>query len=135
LGLADRVRFLGQCSDVGLVYDACDVFVLSSLCEACPYALLEAMAHELPVVATRVGGVPEIVVDGETGFLAAPRDAESLAGALAKLIDSPELRRRQGQAARERVVKHFHEADMVRRTIQLYRELLRDVIPNGKTTH
>lgn len=123
-GVADRVVFLGFQSDVTLVLDACDVFVLSSLSEALPFALLEAMAHELPAVGTTVGGVPEVIIPGETGFLAAPRDPTSLAAAIRPLLLSAELRERMGRAARERVFKHFHEADMVRKTIEVYHQVL-----------
>jgi glycosyltransferase involved in cell wall biosynthesis len=123
-GVADRVAFLGFQSDVNLVLDACDVFVLSSLSEALPFALLEAMAHELPAVGTTVGGVPEVIIPGETGFLAPPRDGAALATAIRPLLESTGLRAKLGRAGRERVVKHFHEADMVRRTIDLYHHML-----------
>lgn len=125
LGVASRVHFLGFQSDVGLVYDALDVFLLSSLCEALPYALLEAMSHELPVVGTRVAGVPEVIVEGEVGFLADPRDPESLIRAALPLVDSSDLRTRLGAAGRERVIRHFHERDMVAKTIEVYRSMLR----------
>lgn len=124
LGVAERVHFLGQCADVRGVLEALDVFLLPSLCEALPYALLEAMAVGLPAVSTRVGGVPEVVVPGETGFLVPPRDAGAIAAALRPLLDAPELRQRLGGAARERVVRHFQERDMVRRTLQVYRTVL-----------
>jgi glycosyltransferase involved in cell wall biosynthesis len=132
LGIADRVRFLGFCRDVQRVYDALDVFVLSSLCEALPYALLEAMATRLPVVGTTVAGVPEVIIQGETGFLVGARDANALAGAIRPLLDSPELRERMGQAGRERVVRHFNEADAVQKTISVYREML-GRRPNGQS--
>ena len=125
LGIGDRLRFLGFCADVRIVYEALDIFVLPSLCEALPYALLEAMAARLPAIGTRVGGVPEMIVEGETGLLVPPRDAKALAGALRRLIDLPELRERMGQAGRERVIRHFDEKEMVRQTIRVYRDLLR----------
>jgi glycosyltransferase involved in cell wall biosynthesis len=123
-GVSDRVVFLGFQSDVNAVFDVCDAFVLSSLCEALPFALLEAMAHELPVVGTAVGGVPEVIVPGETGFLAPARNAAALAAAARPLLASRDLRIRLGRAGRERVTKHFHEADMVRNTINVYRQML-----------
>jgi len=95
-GGADFVHFVGFHHDVQPVLDALDVFVLPSLSEALPYALMEAMAGGLPCVASDVGGVPEIVAAGETGFLAAPADAPSLAGALSPLLRSKELARQNG---------------------------------------
>jgi glycosyltransferase involved in cell wall biosynthesis len=124
LGITDRVRFMGFVNDVQPVFDALDVFALSSLCEALPYALLEAMATELPVIGTSVGGVPEVISVGETGFIVPPRNADALARALTPLLDSPELRERMGKAGRQRVLRHFQECDMVRRTLELYRDLL-----------
>ena len=124
LGVADRVVFLGFQSDVNLVLDACDVFVLPSLCEALPFALLEAMAHELPAVGTRVGGIPEVIVPDQTGFVAPPRDGAALARAIRPLLESPELRERFGKAGRERVVRHFGESEMVEKTIGVYRKML-----------
>ena len=124
LGVADRVTFLGFRSNVNEVFDACDVFVLSSLCEALPFALLEAMAHELPTVGTTVGGVPEVIVPNDTGLLVPPRDPIALANAIRPLLDSADLRERMGRAGRDRVVRHFHEAEMVRKTIDVYRKML-----------
>jgi glycosyltransferase involved in cell wall biosynthesis len=133
-GLADRVRFLGFQADVQPVLDAADVFALPSLWEAMPYALLEAMAAGLPVVASSVAGVPEVVVQDETGLLIPPRKSAALAAALDRLLASPALRDRMGQAARERVVERFNEQNMISQTFELYRELLgpaaqNDVIP------
>jgi glycosyltransferase involved in cell wall biosynthesis len=105
------------------VLDALDVFAMPSLCETLGYALLEAMATELPAVASAVGGIPEVVVANQTGFLAPPRAAGALAAALRPLLASAELRDRFGGAGRERVVRCFREDEMVRRTIMLYREL------------
>ena len=124
LGVSDRVVFLGFQTDVNLVLDACDVFVLPSLCEALPFALLEAMAHELPAVGTTVGGIPEVIIPGETGFLAPANNAGALAAAVRPLLPSQDIRVRLGRAGRERVIKHFHEADMVRKTIDVYRQML-----------
>ena len=123
--VASRFILLGFQPDVNLVLDACDVFVLPSLCEALPFALLEAMAHELPAVGTGVGGVPEVIVPGETGFVTPPRDPQALAAALRPLVASAQLRERLGRAGRERVQRHFHERDMIRKTVDVYRELVR----------
>jgi glycosyltransferase involved in cell wall biosynthesis len=133
LGLADRVRFVGFQPDVQLALDALDVFAFPSWCETLGYALLEAMATGLPAVGAAVGGVPEVIVPGETGFLVPPRDPASLAAGLRPLLADAALRDRMGSAGRERVVRHFHERDMVRRTVQVYRDLLagnrREVLP------
>jgi glycosyltransferase involved in cell wall biosynthesis len=125
LGIADRVNWLGFCADVQAVYDALDIFVMPSLCEALPYALLEAMATGLPAVGTRVGGIPEVIVPGVTGLLVPPREPISLAEAIRPLLDSEDLRHRMGQAGRERVVHHFNEIDTVQQTIRVYREMLK----------
>jgi glycosyltransferase involved in cell wall biosynthesis len=124
LGVTDFVTFLGFRSDVNEVLDACDIFAMPSLCETLGYALLEAMAHKLPAVGTTVGGIPEVIVPSETGLLAPPRDPAALANALKPLLESAELRERMGRAGRERVVRHFQETEMVRKTIDVYRQML-----------
>lgn len=121
LGLGDGVRMLGFRADVQAVLDTLDVFALPSLCEALPYALLEAMATELPAVGSTVGGVPEVIAPGVTGFLVPPRAPDALAAALRPLLSDAALRARMGHAGRARVVECFQERDMVRRTIELYR--------------
>ncbi len=131
LGAAARVRFLGFQSDVQRVLDALDVFALPSLCEALPYALLEAMAAELPAVGAAVGGVPEVIVEGGTGFVVPPRDPDRLAAALRALLGSADLRGRMGAAGRDRVVRDFQERDMVRKTIGVYRAALAGRPPGG----
>ena len=123
-GVSDRVVFLGFQSDVNLVLDALDIFVIPSLSETLGYALLEAMSHELPAVGTTVGGIPEVIVPGETGWLAPARNPAALAAAIGPLLASAELRRSFGHAGRMRVIKHFHESEMVRRTLDVYRRLL-----------
>lgn len=124
LGVADRVRFLGFQTDIQPVLDALDVFAMPSRCEALPYALLEAMATELPAVAAAVGGIPEVIVPGETGVVVPPADAAAFATGLQLLLRDQSLRTRMGAAGRERVVRHFTEQEMVRKTVQLYRDLL-----------
>ncbi len=133
LGVSEQVRFLGFQSDVQLALDALDVFAMPSRCEALPYALLEAMATELPAVGAAVGGVPEVIVPGETGLVVPPREPGQFAAALRTLLRDADLRARMGVAGRERVVRHFHERDMVRRTIQVYRDALRAAGPGRRT--
>ena len=124
LGLSEKVQFLGYQNNILEILRSMDIFILPSLWEGMPNAILEAMAAGLPVVATNVGGTPEVVVDGETGFLVPPRDPEALANAIKLLIDDPELRKKFGQAGRERVERHFTIQETVRKTEELYLRLL-----------
>jgi len=124
LDLTERVHMVGQQQDVWPWLRASDIFVLSSDWEGMPNALLEAMAVELPVVATAVGGTPEVVEDGVTGLLVPPRDPIALAKAIAQLLSDPDLRHHMGQAGRERVLQHFSVEHMVERTQDLYQQLL-----------
>jgi len=120
LGVAAHVRFLGKIphEDVPLAIAAGDVFVLPSLSEGLPTVVCEAMACGRPVVATAVDGTPEIVRDGETGFLVPPRDPEALARALARVLDDPALAgrmaERAGEIARERYTWEANARDMER---------------------
>jgi glycosyltransferase involved in cell wall biosynthesis len=103
LDLGDRVRLLGFRDDVPDLLKAADLFCVSSYLEGMGTATLDAMAVGLPVVATRVGGIPEIVEDGVTGLLVPPRDPEALAGAILALARDPARRQSMGREARERV--------------------------------
>ncbi|MBI2951481.1 glycosyltransferase family 4 protein, partial [bacterium] len=114
LSVADRVRLPGHREDVARVLGAADLFALPSLNEGLGLALVEAMAMGLATVASRVGGVPEVVLDGETGLLTPPGDAGALAGAILRLMDDPEARDRMGAAGRERARAHFS----IERTVQ-----------------
>jgi glycosyltransferase involved in cell wall biosynthesis len=124
LGLTGRVRFPGQQGDVWPWLAAMDVFALSSDWEGMSNALLEAMAAGLPIIATEVGGTPDVVVDGVTGLLVPPGDPTALADALARLVRDPGLRRQMGQAGRERALRHFSLGRTVERTQNLYEQLL-----------
>ena len=126
LELAERVQFVGHQRDVRPWLAALDVFVLSSDWEGMSNALLEAMAAGLPVVATRVGGNPEVVVDGVTGLLVPPSDPDALAEAIVRLLRDPALRRRMGRAGRRRVEEHFNIEETVRRTEEVYTTLLQE---------
>lgn len=101
-GLSDAVEFAGHVDDVAAALRASDIFVLPSESEALGLSIVEAMACGLPVVATNVGGIPEVVVDGKTGFLVPPRDPIALASKLATLVESEELRMRMGALAAEK---------------------------------
>jgi glycosyltransferase involved in cell wall biosynthesis len=124
LGLQERVRFLGVRADVADILRASDVFVLSSRWEGNPMSVMEAMAAGLPVVSTAVGGVPELVHEGETGLLVPSEDAGALAQALQALVDDPAQRQAMGDAARQRAVARFDIRHTVRRYEQLYEKLL-----------
>ena len=101
-------------------YARADIFCLPSWWEAMPLSVLEAMAGGLPVVATRVGDVARLVVEGETGYVVAPQSPAELAAALRELLADPDRRRRMGKAGRRRVEQHFSSADTARAVGALY---------------
>ena len=124
LGLEDRVELAGERSDVPELLAASDVFVLSSRSEGLPVSVLEAMAAELPVVASAVGGLAELVEDGETGILVPAGDESALAQALRTLVGDPGLRRKLGAAGRARAEAQF-DLDAFRRAhLELYHRQL-----------
>jgi glycosyltransferase involved in cell wall biosynthesis len=125
-GLAESVTFAGHRDDIPQILAALDVFTLPSRWEGLPNAVLEAMAAGLPVVATHVGGVPELVVDAETGLLVPPQDPAALSRALLTLLENSDLRREMGRAGRDRVRACFSIDRMVQDTAQLYDTLLLD---------
>jgi glycosyltransferase involved in cell wall biosynthesis len=101
-GLADRVHFIGLQEDVGRVLEALDVAAISSEFEGTPLFVLECMAHGAPLVATDVGGIPDLVEDRRTALLVPPGDPDALAGALGSLLADPDARRELSEAARRR---------------------------------
>jgi len=113
LGIEERVRFLGMRQDVPKLLAVMDIFVLPSLSEGLSMALLEAMASGKPVVATRVGGNPELIDHGRTGFLVQPEDVSDLAANLLKLLSDPEKIKQFGQQAAERVRQQLSMRQMV----------------------
>ncbi len=121
-GLGEGVRWAGFRRDVPSLLAASDLFVLPSLRDAFPTVLLEAMAAGLAVVATRTGGVPEIVADGHTGVLVPPGDAPALARAVAQLLASPEKRTTLGEAGRRRAFAEFSSPAWVGRLEDVYRQ-------------
>jgi glycosyltransferase involved in cell wall biosynthesis len=135
LGIEDRVRLAGKRDDVRTLLAEADLFVLSSVSEGLPVSVLEAMAAELPVVASRVGGVPELVVDGENGFLVPPRDPRERAVARKRLVDDRDLRRHLGAVGRVRAETRFNLNGFRRAHLELYAaELARHSLPAPSPT-
>ena len=126
LGLKDDVQFLGFVSDIPTFLSQVDIFVLPSLFEGLGVAALEAMAAGKAVIASRVGGLAEVVLDGVTGFLVAPGDAEGLANAIAKLAADRSLSREMGQKGRARLKAHFTLAQMATKNEAYYYGLLKE---------
>ena len=114
LGIADAVRFVGTRSDIPEVLSLVDVVLLTSHMEANPLCLLEAMASEKPVVATRVGSVPESVSEGQTGYLVEPGDSQGMACRVIELFGDPDRAATLGRAGREQVISHWSVDRMVR---------------------
>jgi sugar transferase (PEP-CTERM/EpsH1 system associated) len=123
-GLQEQVSLVGARQDVPELMRRMDVFALPSTNEGISNTVLEAMASGLPVVATRVGGNPELVVDGVTGALVAPGDEAALAEALARYAGDAQLRRTHGAAGRARAVEEFSIEAMMKRYCDLYDEVL-----------
>ncbi|MCX5884006.1 MAG: glycosyltransferase family 4 protein [Deltaproteobacteria bacterium] len=123
LGIADKVRFLGWRTDVAHVLAACDIFCLPSRNEGMGKALVEAMATGLPVVASDIGGMKDIVRPGENGFIVPIGDVQALAKAIARLCHDPEMRRRMGEAGR-RMAPRYSSEEMIKMIDQLYGKLI-----------
>jgi glycosyltransferase involved in cell wall biosynthesis len=124
LGVARNTVFLGYQEDVAPLYAAFDALVLPSGNEGTPVSVIEALAAELPVVATRVGGVPDVVRDGEDGYLVEAGATDDLADRLAQLAGDPALRARMGKQGRERVLPRYAVERLVDDVDELYRSLL-----------
>jgi glycosyltransferase involved in cell wall biosynthesis len=122
--VADAIEFVGEVDDVRARLERADAFVLSSRSEGMPISVLEAMAAGLPVVATDVGGVHEVVLDGETGRLVPPGDVRALAAALSEMVDDAELRERWGRAGRRRIAERFELRAWRAAHLALYERLL-----------
>ena len=123
LGLERSVIFAGIRTNVAPFYALADIFALPSLSEGSPNALLEAMACSLPIVATRVGGVPEIASDGTSALLVPPRQPLAMAGAIARLLDDSALGAQLGAAARRRVLADYTPEQRTTRLSRLYAAL------------
>jgi glycosyltransferase involved in cell wall biosynthesis len=123
-GLSARVHFLGARRDLGNLLQASDIFTMPSLWEGLPLSMVLAMGGGLPVVATAVAGIPEVVRDGETGLLVPPADAAALTAALASLVADPAQRQRLGAAARDFARPRFGVESYVAAVTGLYDRLL-----------
>jgi len=125
-GLSEKVIFTGSCSDISEMLSVFDVFILPSLWEGMPNAVLEAMAAGLPVVSTAVGGTPEVIKDGETGLLVPAGDSEALADGVINLLKDPERAKKMGATGRDRVEKIFTRSRMIADTEALYEKLVQE---------
>lgn len=123
LAISDKVYFVGEREDIPDILNLLDVFVLSSYKEGLPNVIMEAMAAGKPVVATDVGGIPELVVDGETGFLVPSNNVEKLSQAVIRLLENPKVAERMGEKGKERISTFFLVDRMVRETENLYSSL------------
>jgi glycosyltransferase involved in cell wall biosynthesis len=124
LGIARHCLFVGYQRDIAPYYGFFDVFLLPSANEGTPVVAIESLAAERPVIATRVGGVPDVVDDGVDGFLVPPGDVDAIVDRLEELARDPGLRARMGAAGAERVVPRYAVSRLVDDVDELYRELL-----------
>ena len=120
LGIKDLVEFRGWEKDLKAIYEGLDIVVLTSLNEGTPVSLIEAMASARPVVATRVGGVADIVQDGKSGYLVESGDEEDFSQKLLDLIKDPERRRKFGENGRNIVKNRFSKERLIKDTERLY---------------
>ena len=127
LGMADKFIFTGWREDIPEILSLLDILVLPSLNEAVGRVLIEAGAAGIPVVATKVGGIPEIVKDGETGFLVPPQDADTLAKTIIVLLENEEKRKSLGEVAKKWIDEKFSADNMVTSVTNLYLEMVSDV--------
>jgi glycosyltransferase involved in cell wall biosynthesis len=122
--LGERAHFVGWVNDLPALYGALDVVALTSRLEGTPVALIEAAASGTPVVATEVGGVPDVVRHGRTGLLVPPRDPVAVAAQLVTLLDDPEGARRMGEEGAQWVRTRFSRERLADDLTALYDELL-----------
>ncbi len=120
--LQDRIRFAGFRDDIPDLLRASDLFCLPSLSEGLPYALLEACAHRLPLLVTKVGGMADFLVHQQTAFLVPPADPGTLAEGLCWLIDHPQEAAAMGQAAFDYVQQRFSPDEMIEKTLAVYQQ-------------
>lgn len=136
LGVSDRVHFTGWLDDTEALYASLDICLLTSLSETFPYALTDAAKYRVPVIATAVGGVPELVENGVHGLLIAPGDTAALASDILTLSRDPALREKLGTALRDRTAKEFSLSAMALREKEICRAVLsprREIVIAGPT--
>jgi glycosyltransferase involved in cell wall biosynthesis len=121
----DRIKLLGRVDDARELLWAADMFAMPSLKEGLGVAALEAMASNLPIIASDVGGLREVMEDGRTGIIVLPANSKQIASAIQRLAESDGLRAQMGTAARARVVENYSMEKMAARTLALYRECVR----------
>ncbi|MEL7224233.1 MAG: glycosyltransferase family 4 protein, partial [Cyanobacteria bacterium J06576_12] len=124
LGISDRFVFLGFSSEVHNLIQGLDIVTLPSWWEGHPLIVLEALASRKSVIASAVGGVPEIILHEETGLLVPPKNPAALAQEICRLIAEPELRSQLGEAGCQRVRQRFDETDMIQNILNLYQEVM-----------
>ena len=117
-GISNEIHFLGHCTDVHSYLESADVFVLPSRREGTPISLLEAMQASVPIIASAVGGIPNVI--GKSGILVTPEDPKSLKDALLTLYDNPKLRSEYSITARKRFEENYDSAPMYRKYVELY---------------
>ncbi len=124
LHLTSRVHFRGWRSDVGAVMSGLDIFLMPSEREGFGLVLLEAMSYALPVIGSQAGAIPEVIVDGETGIIVAPRKSDEIAEALRWLLADRSLRQYMGLQGQDRLEVQFSAERMIEHTLSLYQQLL-----------
>ena len=124
LGLDKHVVFAGYISDLDSLYGAANCFVMSSHLEGLCTSILDALSAGVPVVATRTGGIPEIIEHERNGLLAPPRDPDALAGQIARILDDPALQRQFIAEGHRTVEREFTADAMVEGTLNVYRKIL-----------
>lgn len=124
LNIKDKIIFTGFRRDIPQIMKAIDIYVCTSNSEALGISIIEAMAYKKPVVATRVGGITEVVIDNQTGYLVAPKDINSIAQGVISLLANREKMRQMGEAGFERVKTHFSLEIIKKEMESLYKELL-----------
>ncbi len=125
LGIRDKIIFTGFRQDAFQLMTTFDVFALPSLWEGFAVVILEAMSLGKPVVATHVGGIPEVVEDGVNGFLVAPRDSKQMASRILDLVNNEVLRHRMGEEGKKKIRERFGVEYMVKEVEQVYLSVLK----------
>jgi glycosyltransferase involved in cell wall biosynthesis len=123
-GCGDSIRLLGHVADPRSLFEAADIFALSSVREGLPNVLLEAMALETPIVATAIAGIPKVITDQRDGLLVPPGDQSAMTDALRRLIDRDDLRKRLATAGRQTIETRFSFAVRMEKIVAVYDEVL-----------